>query len=406
MSSWRYAASTDVGLVREVNEDSISVDGKLALVADGMGGHAAGEVASELAVKVIRASFWTDPSTEGLRNAVVQANEAIIADANRNSERLGMGTTIVALGLTRTLDGLLPVVINVGDSRAYQLRDGALKQITKDHSVAEEWVRQGRLTPEEAAVHPSRHQITRTLGIESDLSPDVFPLDAAPGDRILLCSDGLSNELSDNEIAELASAPHTLDEAVANLILEANRHGGRDNISAVLVEFVDVSAVAPAPIGVSAAQPSRAERLSPPREAHRAPRRFTWRTAVFFFAIIAAGARAVGVLKWYGYSSYYLASYQSTSQSQPQIAVYQGQPGGLLWFHPRLRLITSYWVVHLTAFDQQQLSTGIVAPTYESALRHADYLHHHWCEQLSHVAVCAKENPTSAPGTTTTSGGG
>jgi serine/threonine protein phosphatase PrpC len=383
-----------------VNEDTISVDGTLALVADGMGGHAAGEVASELAVKVIRSSFWMDSTKDGLRNAVMQANEAIMSDAERNIERRGMGTTIVALALTRVNEGLLPIVINIGDSRAYQIRDGALNQITADHSVAEEWVRQGRLTAEEAAVHPRRHQLTRTLGIEREVSPDLFSLTVSPGDRILLCSDGLSNELTDLEIAEICSAPHTLDEAVSTLVVEANRHGGRDNISAVLVEFVDVSAAAPVVVVVPAVQPSRAELRSPARDPRRAPRRFTWRTALFCMAIALASGAAYGVLKWYGYSSYYLASYQAAPHSQPQIAVYQGQPGGLLWFHPRLRLITSYWVVHLNPFDRQALAGGIVESTFESALSHADYLHQRWCDAHLTIASCLPQTnqPVSSNG--------
>ncbi len=406
MSSWRYAASTDVGLVREVNEDAVSVDETLAIVADGMGGHAAGEVASALALKIVVERFKADSSEAGLKNAVIEANEAIMADALEHSERLGMGTTVVAVALTATSNGLLPVVVNVGDSRAYQLRDGALRQITADHSVAEEWVRQGRLTSEEAAVHPRRHQLTRTLGIEHNISPDMFALTVAPGDRVLLCSDGLTNELSDSEIAELASAPHSLEHAVANLVSEANRRGGRDNISAVLVEFDNVSAVAPAVIVAPVAQPSRSELQAPSRQASRGARRFTWRTAVFLFAILAAGGATFGVLKWYGYSSYYLSSYQASPQSEAQIAVYQGQPGGLLWFHPRLRLITSYWVVHLTTFDQQQLASGIIESTYENALRHADFLHSRWCEN-GHVAACqAETNKIIHPGATTTTTNG
>jgi protein phosphatase len=405
MSSWRYAASTDVGLVREVNEDSIFVDNHLALVADGMGGHAAGEVASALAVTTVTTMFAQDPSTEGLRRAVTLANEAIIADADAHAERLGMGTTVVALGLTAAVDGLLPVVVNVGDSRAYQLRDGALRQITADHSVAEEWVRQGRLTSEEAAVHPRRHQLTRTLGVETNVQPDLFTLSVQPGDRILLCSDGLSNELSDDEIAELASAPHSLDDAVAALVAGANRHGGRDNISAVLVEFDEVSSSAPEVQEVPASQPSRAELLAPQREARRAPRRFTWRTAIFLMIFAGLVGATYEVLHWYGYSSFYLAQYQATSSSEPMIAIYQGQPGGLLWFHPALSLITPYKVNQLTPFDQQQLASNITESTFQDALTRSAYMYTQWCE-AGHLAQCNTSIPTTVPSTTTTTKAG
>ncbi len=136
MTTWRYAASTDVGLVRDVNEDALSTDSLLVVVADGMGGHAAGEVASSIAVDQVVRNFALEMTTEGLLKAVRAANRAILDDARDHPERAGMGTTLVALALTTVEGGLLPVVVNIGDSRAYQLRDGALRQITEDHSVA------------------------------------------------------------------------------------------------------------------------------------------------------------------------------------------------------------------------------------------------------------------------------
>jgi serine/threonine protein phosphatase PrpC len=248
LTRWRYAGATDTGLVRQSNQDAIYVDETLAMVADGMGGHAAGEVASAMATELIRDGFKTNPTVEGLYHAINAANMAVLSDARHNPDHFGMGTTVIAVGLTRDGEGVTsPTLFHVGDSRAYQLRDGALRQLSDDHSVAEEWVRMGRLTPEEAAVHPRRHQLTRGVGVEDTIAIDVLSLHAEPGDRILLCSDGLSNELDNDTLARLASVPFTLDEAVAQLVETAKQAGGRDNISAVLMEFDEVN-VASTPI--------------------------------------------------------------------------------------------------------------------------------------------------------------
>ena len=166
MTRWRFAAATDAGLVRETNQDAIFVDDTLAIVADGMGGHAAGEVASAMTVEAVYHAFNERPTIEGLLGAVEGANRDVLADARANPERFGMGTTVIVVGLTRDSTGVTtPTMLHVGDSRAYQLRDGALRQLSADHSVAEEWVRMGRLTPEEALTHPRRHQLTRAIGV-------------------------------------------------------------------------------------------------------------------------------------------------------------------------------------------------------------------------------------------------
>lgn len=398
MSTWRSAAATDVGLVRDVNEDTVHVDERLAVIADGMGGAAAGEIASAIAVDEIVRGFGQDPTSQGLVRAVVAANRAIQRDAGTHPHRAGMGTTAVAIGLTTVPSGLLPVIVNVGDSRAYQLRDGALRQITHDHSVAEEWVRQGRISAEAAAQHPRRHQLTRTLGIEDAVQPDVFPLAVEQGDRVLLCSDGLSNELTDDEIAAIASAPASLDEAVARLVEESNQRGGRDNITAVLIEFDDAVAqpaahesVAVVPthedIDESAAYSGLAEPV-----AYRRSRRFTWRTAIFFLALLGILAAAYAVMDWYAQSSYYLAD------DHGRIAVYHGQPGGFLWFKPVLADRTEYEVKQLTPAERAGLATSsYVEPTLKEAQQQAQNLHRIWRNLFP--------PPTTTTTTTTAPGG-
>ena len=242
MTRWRYAAATDIGLVRQTNQDALYVDDALAIIADGMGGHAAGEVAAAISIDMVCAGFREHQNVEGLVEAIQNANRAVVSDARGNPEHFGMATTIIAVGLTYDLEGVMsPTLVHVGDSRAYQLRDGALRQLSEDHSVAEEWVRMGRLTAEEALVHPRRHQLTRGVGVEDTIAIDVRSISALAGDRVLLCSDGLSNELDGDTLARLASAPNGLEMAVESLVSEAKVAGGRDNISAILLEFDEVN---------------------------------------------------------------------------------------------------------------------------------------------------------------------
>jgi len=387
LTRWRYAGATDTGLVRQSNQDAIFVSDDLAIVADGMGGHAAGEVASAMTIELIREGYERDSSVEGLYNAVNSANLAVLNDARDHPEHFGMGTTVIAIGLTLDDFGVAsPTLFHVGDSRAYQLRDGALRQLSEDHSVAEEWVRMGRLTPEEAAVHPRRHQLTRGVGVEDTISIDVLSLHAQPGDRILLCSDGLSNELSSDQIAELSSAPYSLEESVERLIDAAKSAGGRDNISAILIEFDEVN-VAEVPIKrtVSTNRPPVAPSVRATSHSATRSRRFTWRVAAAVLVLGAVVAGFVAIMHWYAYSSYYLADDAGV------IAIYQGQPSGVLWYHPVKVVDTPYSSVQLRPSDRADLAATIGEPSVGAALHYAAYLHHLWT--LSH---------STSPTTTTT----
>jgi protein phosphatase len=369
----------------------------LAIVADGMGGHAAGEVASALSIELVCRNFRESPTWEGLYRAIEAANQAIIADANDNPEHFGMGTTVVAVGLTKDASGVVsPTLFNVGDSRAYQLRDGALRQLSEDHSVAEEWVRMGRLTSEEAQVHPRRHQLTRALGVEDELQVDVESITAAAGDRLLLCSDGLSNELSSEVLARLASSPIPLEDSVNQLIDAARQAGGRDNISAILLEFDDVS-VTTTPIKKTVKVVPAPEQSSTgliTSSAVRRRRRFTWRVwlSAAVFALVLVGG--VLVVHWYAYSTYYLGDDAGT------IAVYQGQPNGVLWYKPLKVHDTAYKVAHLRPADRQSLVATIEEPTYASALSQAAALHNAW--QLGQPPSSATTTTIRKKSTTTT----
>jgi serine/threonine protein phosphatase PrpC len=366
----------------------VYVDSSLALVADGMGGAAAGEVAATLAIETVRSKFSSDSTVEGLNRAIEQANRVVLDDARANPEHFGMGTTIIAVGLTHDGTGaVFPTLFNVGDSRAYQLRDGALRQLSEDHSVAEEWVRMGRLTPEEALTHPRRHQLTRAIGIEGELDIDIQTITALPGDRILLCSDGLSNELSAETLAQLASADGPLEDVVDELVSAARDAGGRDNISAVLIEFDEVTN-APVPIRrTMSARPTLPPGPGGVESRRRRRRIFTWRVGAAGLFLILVGVAFVLVMHWFAYSSYYLAD------DGGRIAVYQGQPNGILWYKPVVASLTTYPSLHLRATDYQALQATIPEPSFSAALNYATYLNKEW-----HVAG---GHPLST-GTTTT----
>ena len=391
MTHWRHAEATDIGLVRQTNQDAVYVDDSLAIVADGMGGHAAGEVASEMTIEMLCSGFVENQTVEGLYNAINAANITVLNDARENPNHFGMGTTVIALGLTVDNEGVTsPTICHVGDSRAYQLRDGALRQLTEDHSVAEEWVRMGRLTPEEAAVHPRRHQLTRGIGVEDSIAVDVMSVQALAGDRLLLCSDGLSNELDNDTLARLSSAPFTLEEAVVQLVDAAKEAGGRDNITAVLVEFDEVS-VASSPIKrtISSTTPPVARAATPAATKRRKRRRLSWRTPVALLIFIGVFVGAYFIVHWYAYSTYYLGNDAGT------VAVFQGQPGGILWFKPIKVVDTNYKVSALRNTDQSQLTQTIPEPTLYSALDYATYL----CSQAT---SCKASTPASTTTTSTT----
>ncbi len=231
------AALTDRGRKRSSNEDAfgISVEKGVYLVCDGMGGAAAGEVASALAVDEMTARLKDRSADQALpelaEQAVSAANEAIFQRAQRNTQLSGMGTTLVAL----VTDGGRAWMLNVGDSRGYRLRNEQLEQITVDHSLVEEQVRLGRMDLAEALRSPLRNVITRALGTQPVVTPDVFSLEIEPGDLFLLCSDGLTRELSDDLLESMLRLDMPLNELCGRLIAAANKAGGHDNITCLLV---------------------------------------------------------------------------------------------------------------------------------------------------------------------------
>jgi protein phosphatase len=286
VSTVEVASLTDVGRQRSNNQDCFGeLEGphgtRLLMVADGMGGHAGGATASRVAIETVEQIFRasTEAPDAMLRGALEAANHEVHTQAQNDASLTGMGTTGVALLLPPEGPGW---VANVGDSRAYRLRGGRLEQLTLDHSLVAELQRRGMLTEEEALVHPRRNEVLRSLGVEPEVMVDVTEIDVLPGDQFLLCSDGLSGVVSDDEIAELMQGD-VPGGAARRLVDAANAKGGPDNVT------VQIARIAPRP----SAGEALADRV---RRAELADRRK--RSRRLLSALLAVAALLTGALLW------------------------------------------------------------------------------------------------------------
>lgn len=239
-----FTGLTDPGLLRTVNQDDYYIDpeGRFFIVADGMGGHAGGQEASQLATEAIQTyleKYWQSAATseELLEQALLEANQAILQDQQSHPERSDMGTTAVVVMFRQDQ----PWLAHVGDSRLYRFRDSHLEQITEDHTWVARAMKAGDLTPEQARMHPWRHVLSQCLGRKDLPKVEVQPIDIQPGDRLLLCTDGLTEELSDDLIKSSLQAGVKGEETTVRLIESAKEKGGRDNITVVIVEISDMS---------------------------------------------------------------------------------------------------------------------------------------------------------------------
>jgi protein phosphatase len=386
MTLLRSGSATDTGLVRSVNQDMALASANLFAVADGMGGHAGGEVAARLAVDAVTVAFGRHPTGAGLAEAVSEANTVVWQHSLENPELRGMGTTFTAVGLVNEDGEDLLALVNVGDSRAYRFHEGELTQLTTDHSLAEEMVRSGELTSVEAEVHPHRHILTRALGVSEDVNVDLWRIVPVRGDRFLLCSDGLTNELDSTQISEVLSSISDPEKATELLVQAARTHGGSDNITAVVVDVVvgdaDGDSAAPAVAAVASdfVSPTEAEPVavagvaasdvpypgSVPedtgpnrRERRRARRRerrlargrrlVTLRTLLFAILLAAVVVGAFAAVRWYNVNSYFVRT------DGNELLIYQGRIGGVLWYHP-------------VVVDRTNVTTADVPSSYIGAL--------------------------------------
>ena len=330
----KWGAFSDVGMVRQQNEDSFLAEATLFVVADGMGGHNAGEVASALAVTTLKAGArLVIDDAEVFRELVQQANSAIYTASLDDSTQSGMGTTVTALSI---VEGEEPrvLVANVGDSRAYLWRSGALSRLSVDHSYVQELVNEGIITPEAARVHPRRNIVTRALGIDRSVNVDVFTHFVRTGDRIVLCSDGLVDEVPDVEIGKVLGQHSDPQETAEALVMVANTNGGRDNTTVIVVDVLDDISE---PIASSA--PDNPAPMQTPtinaelvgvgsvvtKKKSRIGMVLFWTALV---TIILSGITIVGV---YARSGYFVGF-----DKDSRVAVYRGRVGGVLWFSPTI----------------------------------------------------------------------
>jgi len=250
------AYRTDTGRQRRANEDSYYVRAPVFVVADGMGGAQAGEVASRIAAEAFDRELPAGPE-DALREVFESANREIHEHAASDESHAGMGTTLTAAIVAPERDEV--AIGHVGDSRAYLLRDGKLERLTQDHSLVEELRRKGQLTDQQAEEHPQRSIITRALGPDAEVEPDLRTVPAHPGDVYLICSDGLTTMIGEEQITKILLSSTSLDAAVRALVAEANRAGGRDNITAVAFKVEEV--------GAPAAEPEHPTLVGPAAEA-------------------------------------------------------------------------------------------------------------------------------------------
>ncbi len=233
-----FGSRTDVGCLRDHNEDSLVVSPPLFAVADGMGGHAAGEVASEIAVNVLAEQAPAHPDANALGNAVVAANRAVLRGAKAWDAKAWEPRAPAAM-----LEGERLVIAQVGDSRAYLLHQGKLQQLTRDHSLMADMIEAGQLTPEEARTHPQRSVITRALGSDPHLQPDLYEINVETGDRLLLCSDGLSTMVQDEDIESLMARTRDPQRCASQLVNAAIAAGGHDNVTVIVADVTGYAEV-------------------------------------------------------------------------------------------------------------------------------------------------------------------
>ncbi|HYN36298.1 MAG TPA: Stp1/IreP family PP2C-type Ser/Thr phosphatase [Actinomycetota bacterium] len=317
-------AKSDVGQVREGNEDSYLVDEPLFVVADGMGGHLAGDVASSTAVEVISShsdsASAEDPQT--LAQLVRDANSAIWEKAKDDPALRGMGTTCTLV----LFDGSKAFFAHVGDSRAYLLRDGQLEQITEDHTLVARMVQEGRIRPEEAEHHPQRSIITRALGVDADVEVDLISVDLQPGDRLMMCSDGLSSMIDSNTIATALKEQPDPQSAAEELVRLANEAGGEDNITVVVIDVDEEGSTRRSTAPPPPPPPTPARDPSGPLEPEEASPSRRWPKTLLISLI---------VLALLGGGAYFLIQYMRTSSwyvglnEDDLVTIYQGRPEDL-----------------------------------------------------------------------------
>jgi protein phosphatase len=460
VATLRWGSATDPGRIRPDNEDNVLAAPRVFAVADGMGGHRAGEVASALAIDLLR-SRLSEPGAalDDVVSAIAEANGDIYRAALDNPAQQGMGTTITALivisdagadgpGETDS-QGAAPAadtpelfaLINVGDSRTYLLRHGRLRRVTVDHSYVQELVTTGHITDDEARTHPRRNIVTRALGIDPSVRVDAWTLPIVRGDRFLLCSDGLVDEVRDDAINDVLTTIPDAQSAADELVALANREGGRDNVTVVVVdvlegatppdpeteldlepawepgattgtwtvddpetqatEFEDLAELAADPTTPAAAAAADATPTAPSRpvtdqapavaQEVAAPRRRR-RLAGFLGAL---GVLAVLILAFVITAAYARRGYFVAFDTSNDVVIYRGRPDGFLWFDPTVENPT---VFSRDQLDDRSIDRVVRRPEFGSLGNAQEFV----AEQLQTTTTTSPPTTTTSPPTTTT----
>ena len=420
--SLRFAARSDVGLLRDLNEDSMYAGPRLLAIADGMGGHAAGEVASRVAIESVAPLDDDSPGADligSLRDAVETASGYLQDMVAADSALDGMGTTLTAVLFAGQRLGL----VHIGDSRAYLLREGQLAQITHDHTLVQHLVDEGRITPEEASTHPQRSWITRSLTGRGELELDLSIREVRQGDRYLLCSDGLSGPVSEETIAETLRTAPDPGAACEQLVELALRAGGPDNVSAIVADVVEAdSELREEPIvgGAAAAveESTDADEDTPAARAAavgRRPRennasadaaddeeddsrrsRLPWVIGLVVVLVIA-GAVATFL---YARSQYYVGSSKSTPHT---VTIYRGVSGSVLGVNfSSVDKDTGIPVDALPADEQAHVANGIPADSHKDAQTIASRLRADACPTPATTTTRPAATPSPSPAPTPT----
>jgi serine/threonine protein phosphatase PrpC len=345
-------SATDIGRVRERNEDSLLIHPPLFIVADGMGGHRGGDVASRIAVETMER--LEDEDRASLAEHVRGANRAVWQRAGEDQRLSGMGTTLTAV----RIDGDHLTLAHVGDSRAYLLRDGTLSKLTTDHTLVERMLKAGEITPAEAEVHPHKNVMTRALGTEEDVEVDEEGVSLEDGDRLLLCSDGLTGMVTEDQIQAILEASPEPQNAAERLVRAANRAGGVDNISVVVLS---------AHTEDGDGGPARRGRAGPRRLDRRTVGRWALRIGIPILVLLVLAFAA----RWYLDRQWYVAP------NGGSVAIYQGVPLTILGYdlgrpYQTFGGLPAAEVAELPGFER--LKEGVSFGTLEAARAHIEQI--------------------------------
>lgn len=361
-------AASDVGKSRERNEDAYYAGTTIFGVADGLGGHRAGEVASRIAVDelaLLDQERYGDP-VESLAGTVRSINEMVRDRSRSDPETSGMSTTITVIAI----DATRAYLAHVGDSRLYLLRRGTLTQISKDHTLVARMVEDGAITQEQADHHPQRSIVTRAIGADGDVEIDTATLDLQGGDRLLLCSDGLCGVVPEPDMARIAGEARPIDQVCARLVDDANARGGPDNITVVIVEIDPALGGDGAPPLVETRTLSSPVVSAPLREPETGPMRrpapkrmFPVRTIVWLVILVALAVGGMTGVRIWANSSWYVGF------DGEKVAIYQGLPTDFIISLHHVKETTALTKLDLAPFYRERLTQGIRASSLEDARR-------------------------------------